>query len=31
MSLAYRVLLNLDDGLIRPMCIRAVMDMRIHR
>ena len=31
MSLAYRVLLSLDDGLIRPMCIRAVMDMPIHR
>ena len=31
MSLAYGVLLSLDDGFIRPMSIRTVMDMRISR
>ena len=31
MSLAYRVLFSLDDGLIRPICICTVMDMRVRR
>ena len=31
MRLANRVLLSLDDGLIRPMRIRAVMDMFVRR
>ena len=31
MSLAYRVLLSLYDGLTRPVCICTVMDMRIRR
>ena len=29
--LANRVLLGHDDALVRPMCIRAVMDMLVHR
>ena len=29
MRLAHCVLLSLDDGLVRPMCICAVIDMRV--
>lgn len=31
MRLANRVLLSTNDGLVRPMCIRAVMDMFVRR